>query len=69
MSTNKQTYLSRFATLSAAVEFENKVLSVARCHLPTCAVAVLEGNDDLDTDAYYKFLLDQFDLGSVDWYG
>lgn len=57
MTTNRTDFLSLFPNASAAVEFENQVLSIGRDLLPPAAVAVLDGAEP--TADYWAFLASQ----------
>lgn len=52
-----QDYIALFDTLSDAIKFENRVLSIGRHYLPSCALNVLDGNTE--TPEYWTWLASQ----------
>lgn len=54
----REEWISAAGGLSKAVETENQILSIGREYLPACAIEVLNGAADGESD-YWAFLISQ----------
>ncbi len=61
--TTQDDYQALFPTIGAAIAFEHTVLSAGREFLPACAIAVLDGSEDADTNGYWAWLISQAQEG------
>ena len=57
--TTRKDYLSRFATLAQAMDFEHGVLTSGREFLPPCALDVLDQREGEPPSEYWDFLIAQ----------